>query len=612
MPANLNFLRGVEMLVGSAIVLGLLYWLQPVVIPIALAILLTFLLSPLVTWLQRRRFPRAPAVVLVVLVTFASLGSIGWLIERQVASLVDSFPQYEQNLSAKLVSLHSGNTGLIDKMQRIVRRITGQLQKSEPTERSARQERAPTPLSVRVIPDEEPFQLARLWSVFSPVLAPLAGLGLTIVLLIYMLIRREDLRDRVISLIGHGSVTLTTRAIDEAGERISHYLLMQLLVNIGYGVAVAVGLFLIGVPYALLWGFLGAVLRYVPYLGPWLAALLPVGLSFLVFEAWTPTLLVVGLYLTLDLIINMLIEPWFYGRGIGVSETAILVMVAFWSWLWGPIGLVLATPLTVCLVVLGRHVPFLKFFDTLLGDQPVLDAPIGYYQRLLARDQDEAADIAEAHLKEASLEQTYDEVLLPSLAYAKRDLEREALSVDDQRYVLSATREVAEGLLALQTEATPSGVQATINAEPSGERFRVLGVPARDESDEIALLMFKGLLDADSYDVTLTSAALLASEVLESVQRTKASVLCIAAVAPGGAAQARLLCLRLHARFPELKILVGRWAAQSGIDKIRAQLLASGATEFGTTLEETCDQVAAMRAVGLQAMDREQRGAPVT
>lgn len=249
---------------------------------------------------------------------------------------------------------------------------------------------------------------------------------------------------------------------------------MQLLVNIGYGAAVAIGLFLIGVPYALLWGFLGAVLRYVPYLGPWLAALLPVGLSFLVFETWTPTLLVVALYVALDLAINMLVEPWLYGRGIGVSETAILIMVAFWSWLWGPVGLILATPLTVCLVVLGRHVPYLKFFDTLLGDQPALDAPIGYYQRLLARDQDEAADIAEAYLKDASLEKTYDGVLLPSLAYAKRDLEREALSEDGQRFVLSATREVTEGLWALQNAAIPSSAQASVvNAEPSPARLRV-------------------------------------------------------------------------------------------------------------------------------------------
>jgi hypothetical protein len=330
---------------------------------------------------------------------------------------------------------------------------------------------------------------------------------------------------------------------------------MQMMVNVGYGMIIGTGLFFIGVPYALLWGFVAAVLRYVPYLGAWLAALLPVALSFLVFESWMPTLLVVGLFLSLDLIINMLLEPWLYGRGIGVSVTALLVMVAFWAWLWGPIGLLLATPLTVCLVVLGRHVPSLKFFDTLLGDRPALEAPMGYYQRLLARDEDEAADIAEAHMKKGSIIETYDQVLLPSLAYAKRDLEREALSDGDKRFVLKATRAIADELALLhtaaiaaaggKTDAPADGVQRAVSC-------RILGVPSRDDSDEAALFMLSAVLDPAVFEVIATSSAMLSAEVIDQVKQTQPDVLCIAALAPGGVAQTRLLCRRLRSSFPDL------------------------------------------------------------
>ena len=599
MPSTLPFPRGVAILIGAAIVLGLLYWLQPIAAPIALAMLLAFLLSPLVTWLHRRGVPRAPAVGLVVFMTFTTLGCLGWLVERQIAGLVDSFPQYEENFNAKIASLHAGNIGVVSKLQRIATRITDRLKKTEPTD-VARPDHGRGAVRVRVVSDDEPYQLSRVWSVLEPVLAPLAGLGLTIVLLIYMLMRREDLRDRVISLVGHRSLTLTTKAFDEAGSRILRYLLTQLLLNIAYGVVITIGLFLIGVPYAPLWGFLAAVLRYVPYLGSWLAALLPVGLSFLVFETWIAPLLVIALFLVIDLVLSMLIEPWLYGRGIGVSETATLVMIAFWAWLWGPIGLVLATPLTVCLVVLGRHVPYLKFFATLLGDEPALDAPVGYYQRLLARDQDEATDIAESYLKEHTLVKTYDELLLPGLAYAKRDLAREALSEEDQRFVLDATRDIAEALLSLQSKSNVGTTQSETH-----DRLSVLGVPARDESDDVALLMLKGLLDPNSYEFALTSATLLASEVIEEVKLRQPSVLFIATVAPGGVAQARLLCLRLRAEFPGLDVLVGRWAAKTDIDQARTKLLAAGASQFAITLDETCQQMETLRALGPHPVERE-------
>jgi hypothetical protein len=412
-----------------------------------------------------------------------------------------------------------------------------------------------------------------------------------------MLIGREDLRDRVISLVGRGRLTVTTKALDEAGERISRYLLMQLAINGSYGAAVAIGLYFIGLPYALTWGFFAAVFRYLPYVGAWLAALLPIGLSLLVAESWSTPLLIVGLFLALELVSNMIIEPYLYGRRVGVSETATLIMVAFWTWLWGPIGLVLATPLTVCLVLLGKYVPFLKFFDTLLGDQPALEPHVGYYQRLLARDQDEASEIAGNQLKTSSLAQTYDGLLIPALAYARRDRDNDSLDEDDQRFVLEATRETVEELSTLQAKAAAKAAQAEseppASRKPEAAKVGILGCPARDETDEVGLLMLKELLDSERCELTLTTAALLASEVLALVEEKRPALLCIGALPPGGVAHVRLLCMRLRARFPDLKIFVGRWGLRGSADKIRDQLIAAGADEVATTLEETRDQVAA-------------------
>ena len=236
-----------------------------------------------------------------------------------------------------------------------------------------------------------------------------------------MLLKYEDLRNRLIGLVGSGQLTVTTRALDDAGQRISRYLLMQFIINGSYGLAAGLGLFFLGVPYAVLWGFLAAVFRYIPYVGPWIAAFFPIIISLVAFPGWGQLALVIGLFVLLELWSNLLMEPWLYGHSIGVSEVGLLVVTGFWTWLWGPIGLVLATPLTVCLVVLGRHVPQLHFFDLLFGKAPALAPPVIYYQRLLARDQEEATEVVEDYVKAHSLEKVYDEVLIPALLLAWQD-----------------------------------------------------------------------------------------------------------------------------------------------------------------------------------------------
>jgi predicted PurR-regulated permease PerM len=579
--ASPSWARPLVVLASLAIVLGLLYWAQAVLIPVALAALLTFLLAPVVTALQRRGLSRVPAVVVVVTLASALVAGIGWLMASQIASLVDTFPQYEQNISQKIASLRTaGENSFIDKLEAIAERITQDI-KAQP--RTGEQLATP----VRVVEEGGPFNLTQLWSILAPVLEPFASFGLAVVLLIFMLIKREDLRDRLISLVGHGRLTFTTKALDEAGQRISRFLLLQLIINSTFGMAVAVGLFLIGVPYAFLWGFLSGTLRYIPYIGPWVAALSPLTLSLLVFDNWAQPLMVVGLILVLELSSNMIMEPWLYGRGVGVSEAAQLIMIAFWTWLWGPFGLVLAVPLTVCLAVLGRYVPALKFFDTLLGDQPALEAQLGYYQRLLARDQDEAADIAEEHLQAHTLSVTFDELLIPALTYAKRDAASDQLSEDEERYIAAATKDVAEELAVFHRKQGAHAAEADVGVSP----VTILGCPAGDESDEAALALLHELLPVTRCQLVSTTADLLTSEVLALVEEKRPALLCIAALPPGGLAPTRLLCMRLRARFPQLKIVVGRWGLRGNVEKNSERLLSAGADKFGTTLAETRDQI---------------------
>ena len=595
MPVTTNVSRGFMILISSAVVLGMLFWLKAVLVPIALAILLTFMLSPLVSLLQGIRLPRALAVLIVVGSAFSLIVAVGWLLSRQVTSLVDTFPQYEKNFNSKLAAFQPVKGGFVDKVQRIVGRISRQLDKQDAL-RDPRGQRGKAPLPVKIVEVGNAFEYPAVWSALGPVLEPMAMTGLSVVLVIFMLLRREDLRDRVISIVGRGRLTLTTKALDEAGDRISRYLLMQLIVNGTYGLAVAGGLFAIGIPYAVLWGFLAAVLRYIPYLGAWLAAILPLGLSLIVSEDWSTPLLVLGLFLTFELICNMLIEPWLYGRGIGVSETATVIMIAFWTWLWGPIGLVLATPLTVCILVLGKYVPFLSVLDTLLGDQPALEPHIVFYQRLLARDHDEASEIAETYLADASLVTTYDGLLIPALTNARRDVERDALSGDEQRGVVDAARGVAEQLATLSENNGKDRADSSLESVPPEDApIRVLGIPARDASDHVALTMLSECIDNARLELSIMDTGLLASEAIARAMEYQPALICIASLPPGGGTQARLLCMRLRARFPDLKILIGRWGYVGDTNKMRAQLLAAGGTDVATTLEDTRDQIDALR-----------------
>ena len=408
--------------------------------------------------------------------------------------------------------------------------------------------------------------MSRLSSFLSPLLEYLGELALAIILVIFMLLKREELRNRIIRLAGQGQIVAATKFVDEAGHRVSRFLLMQAMVNATFGVLFGLGLLAIGVKYPLLWGFLGAMLRYLPYIGPYLAVTFPISLSLAMSQGWSQTVEVIALFLTLELIISNFIEPRLYGQSMGVSEIALLVSAAFWAFLWGPIGLVLSSPLTVCLMVLGRYIPQLEFLSVLLGDEPALDAAISFYQRLLARDQDEAESLVIEQMKAAeSPEQIFDTMLLPALGAIKRNRVSGDITEEDEEYALQAIREVVEdigeGRIGAAADGRPAGrpdsaAEATPAAEPP---IPIFGCPAHDAEDRAALEMLQHVLDPERWDVDVIAPNTLTAELLDRVDERRPAAVCIAAIPPGGLAHTRYLCKRLRSRFPELKILVGRW-----------------------------------------------------
>jgi predicted PurR-regulated permease PerM len=564
---------------GCVLVIVVLYWAQAVIVPIALAVLLTFVLTPPVNWLERW-LGRVPAVLAAVTLVFLVLGLAGWGLARQMDHLADDLPTYRGNIFAKIADVRgAGKGGSVEKVQETIEGIKTELgQSSEPARR------APRP----VVVTSEPVAGFPGFSWLGPLLGPLGTAGLVLAMVIFMLLERRDLRDRLIGLFGHGRLTVTTRAFDEAGTRVSRQLLMQSLVNLVYGIAAGIGLYLLGVPYAFVWAALGAALRFIPYVGPVIAAGAPILVSLAALPGWVGPLWVVALFVALELFTNLVLETVLYAGAAGVSQVALLVSVAFWTWLWGPLGLLMATPLTVCLVVLGKHVPGLEFVGTLMADTPALAPEYGYYQRLLARDQSEAADIIERHLKVEAPRSVYDALLLPALNYAERDRLEQRLSADEETAVIDATRELlsdtAESIRRLEPEPSPPDDPS--RAGPR-EALRVMGVATNGGADELALEMLGHLLNDLPIVVEIAKGRMLASELVAEVQARGVSVICLADLPPSPPSKTRYLVKRLHAAVPDLRIIVGRWAPAALADDSTQLLREAGATLVASTLAET-------------------------
>src|SRR5499425_2667332 len=580
-----NLLRHLRPFVIGATVLPViaaLYWGQGVLIPVALAGLFTFLLSPIVSGLERLglgrlRAGRAIAVAAVVSLVFSALGATTWVIAQQVLALGSELPRYRGNLMHKITDVRwAGSHGGLAQVQSMAKQVMGELQKEE----TPKGESKPVPVVVKS-------DASGIWR-FPRLLEFLGSAAFLIVLVVFMLIEQHEIRNRFIRLIGHGRLASATRALDEAAARISRYLVAQTIVNAAYGTALGLGLYFIGLPYAMMWGFLAFSLRFIPYLGPPMAAVGPVVLSLAIFSDWQRPLITVGLFLAVELITYVGLEPLMYGHSIGVSQVALLVALAFWTWLWGPIGLALGTPLTVCLVVLGKHVPALGFISVMMTDEPALPVDVSYYQRLLARDSTEGAEILDGYLADHSLEQAYDEILVRALSRAKRDRDAQRVSDEEVHSVYEAGRETVEKLSARRHEDSEEG--DTIESTAVEEAPLVLGCPAADEGDEVALLMFGQLLRPTDCTLEIVTASALSGEIVSLVSERKPTVVVIGAVPPEGLAQARHLCKRLRARFPDLKVIVGRWGEFPG-ESDRASLLEAGADAVASTFAQSRDQL---------------------
>jgi predicted PurR-regulated permease PerM len=571
---------------GIVLIVAVLYWAQAVLVPFALAVLISFVLAPPVTWLERW-LGRVAAVLITVTLVFVLLGLAGWGLARQMENLSEDLPRYRVNILAKIADVRgAGKGGTVEKLQETIEDIKTDLGK---TETPKGQRPAPVMITSELVSGFP----AIGW--LGPIMGPLGTAGLVVVLVIFMLLERRDLRDRLIGLFGQGRLTVTTKAFDEAGSRVSRQLLMQALASLVYGVIAGVGLYFLDVPYPLVWGALGAALRYIPYVGPMIGAAAPILASLAAMPGWTGPLIVMGMFIVLELFTNLVVETVLYAGAAGVSQVALLVSVAFWTWLWGPLGLLMATPLTVCVVVLGRHVPGLSLMGTLMADTPALAPEFSYYQRLLARDPSEAADIIERHIKNESWGSVYDALLLPALNYAERDRLERRLSDDEEGAVIDATRELlsdaADSMRRLQPSAPPAGAPVLPSAR---ESLRVLGYAANDAADELALTMLGHVLAGLPIVIEMTKTRVLASELVSLVREQGVSVVCIADLPPSPPSKTRYLVKRLHAALPDVRIVVGRWSPPALADDSTQALRDAGATLVCSTLAETRDYLGSL------------------
>jgi predicted PurR-regulated permease PerM len=574
-PAPLLF---AARLVSFAVICGVLYWAQAVLIPLALAGLVTFLLSPLVSRLDRLGVPRVAGVLLATGLVTGVIFGVGYVVAGQLGNLAAELPTHRQNIRAKIRDLRDFTRGgAIESVQETIEDISAEVEGGEerPAPDRGREEQ---PLRVAIEPERRIFGDT---TYIGPVLEAAATAGLTMLLSIFMLINREDLRNRLVSLAGRSSLVVTTKAFADAGQRISRYLLMQFVINATMGVSVGIGLYLIGVPYAALWGLAAGVLRYVPYVGPWVAAVMPITISIVTAPGWEQVAIVVALFVALELFSNNVMEPWLYGQSVGLSSIAVIVAAIFWTWLWGPVGLVIATPITAVLVVLSRYIPELGIFDRLLSERPALQRHLWLYQRLLARDDEEAEDIIERHHAEHSLLAAC-ELILGALLALKRDLAAGRIAIEDGEFVVDALSEAIDDL-------PPD--EAADRPPPQGPPVRLIGVPARDRRDEVALELVKALLRGEHATFEILSSDMLIGETIEAVERQRPAAVIIPSLPPAGLSASRHMCKRLKSRLPELRMLVARLHGAATPERSGKLLELAGCDRVAGSLEELRDSL---------------------
>ena len=563
-----EFPRGEPLLLLAVIVL-VLYFARELLIPIAFALTLTFLLTPAVSRLEKLPLPRILAVTLVGVIAFAGICVVGYVVSRQLLNVAETLPSYRLNLQKKIASVHSPAERSVEKAFSTVEDISADLAinaRPVPAPDSTLQQ----PQPVRVV-DPNRSQLQATVELLARLLRPIGTIGVIIVFTIYMLLKREDLRNRLLLLAGMGRISLMTQALQEAATRISQYLVMQAAVNSTYGLLFGCGLFLIGVPDATLWGVVAALLRVVPYVGTATGLVLPLIVSISISSSWWQPLLILALFLVLELSATNFFEPWLYSSRTGISSLALLVMAIFWALLWGWPGLILSTPLTVCMVVLGRYVPQMSFLHTLLGTDAELAADAHFYERLLALDQKEAHAIADRFLEGKSLVELYDSVLIPALSFAEQDRHQGALDDIHSNFLFLSINELVAELTDYRRRAqTPTDPNLSANdpARPLNKEFAVVCISASDQADELAALMLSQVMEQSDHQTLLLSAATISSEILDTLGKEPDTVVFISALPPFAFSQARAICQRVRSYLPDNRICIGFWNTNDDPDQV--------------------------------------------
>jgi len=587
-------------------VIAFMYLAAEVLQPLALAILLSFALTPLSRLLEGRGVPRMPAVALTLALALGLFAGIGYVVGTQLTALADRLPDYQENIVDKLSILKPEQETALDKAARVAGDVARTLDRpavpgsvAEARRMAEASEPGGDISEVRVV--SQPSFRERLEGSIGPFLEPLAVGSIVVILVLFMMARREEMADRIIRLVGQGRITVTTKSMEEVGQRIGRFLAIFTGYNSAIGLVFGLGLWAIGVPYPALWGFLAAALRFIPYAGPTAAFVLPVVFSIAHFPTWREPLMVIGLFAVVETISNSLLEPIIYGKTAGVSVVGLLVAAMFWTWLWGALGLLLSTPLTVCLAVLGKYVPGLGFFATLLGEEAELDPDARFYQRLVALDRDGAIAVADEAFQRRPRVEVFDSVLIPALSRAERDSARGDLDEREQAFIWRTVGQMLDEL-----EVVPDLGQSLANPPAGGGEgpaapLSIVGVAASDTSDVLVLRMLGQVVAPTGVSMEIIHDANSPLRVADRVDEVTPQLLVLSHLPPEGLTLARYLMLRLRARFPELPIVVGRWDESGSAVAVAEQLNGMGAKHVAFTLAEARDCILGMASAGRES-----------
>jgi predicted PurR-regulated permease PerM len=571
------------MLIG-VIVIAAMYFAREVLIPVALAGILAFMLAPLVRLLQKLRLPRVAAVLVVAALAFAAIFALGKTLVTEVERLAEDLPTYQATIEKKIEGIRGGDakTGTLERARIVLNQLNKELagtehKPSEAAPAAGAGSNEPTLIPVEV--HEPPGgPLATLVALINPLLSPLATTTLIVVFVIFILIQQQDLRDRLIRLVGSTDIAHTTAALDDAAGRLSRFFLTQLTINAGFGVLVGLGLWAIGIPSAFVWGVLAGILRFVPFVGPILGIIFPLALAISVGSGWSMALWTVGLFVVLEGLAGQVIEPIFQGRSTGLTPVAIIMAATFWAWLWGPVGLVLATPLTVVLVVLGRHVEALNFFEILLGDEPALSESEMFYHRMLSNDPSEVVEHAKSFMEEHSLSHYYDQVARPALALAHTDVARGALDADKVDIFTAAVESLFADIVLdyrdsrKDAEGKPEALGAHLpflGPDDLSDAWRseapLVSIATHSRLDAVAASMVATLATAHGVGARVQAPGALAASKLSSLDYSDAALICLSYFDFKTPARIQYAARRVRSRAPKAKLMLGLWTAPDAV-----------------------------------------------